>query len=154
MGTAMRIGSINSGSSVQKTLAIEWRLTSPDDVLEQVEHSLDILEKLAEFPVFVSVPRFPPVLIDISLVVPDDLPCQKVIDAIWEFNQAQAGGLIKHVSVFDVYTGPPVKPRHRSISFALEYRSEQKTLTEPYVCTINEKLIKVLESTLGIGIRI
>ncbi len=44
MGTTIRVGSANAGTTVQKALDIDYRLTSPPEVLDQVDRSLEILE--------------------------------------------------------------------------------------------------------------
>jgi predicted amidohydrolase len=44
MGTTVRIGSANAGTSVEKALNIDYRLRTPSEALDQVDRSLDILE--------------------------------------------------------------------------------------------------------------
>ena len=47
MGTTIRVGSANVGTTVEKALNIDYHLTSPAEVLVQVDRSLDILEGIA-----------------------------------------------------------------------------------------------------------
>jgi predicted amidohydrolase len=44
MGTTVRIGSANAGTTVGEALNIDYHLTTPSEALEQVDRSLDILE--------------------------------------------------------------------------------------------------------------
>ena len=44
MGTTVRIGSANAGTTVGEALNIDYRLTTPSEALDQVDRSLDILE--------------------------------------------------------------------------------------------------------------
>ena len=44
MGTTVRIGSANAGTTVAEALNIDYHLTTPAEALEQVDRSLDLLE--------------------------------------------------------------------------------------------------------------
>jgi len=46
MGKTIRIGSANVASTLQDDVDIDYHLDSPSEVLKQVDHSLDILEKI------------------------------------------------------------------------------------------------------------
>jgi phenylalanyl-tRNA synthetase beta chain len=69
---------------------------------------------------------FPPVLLDLALVVPSGVPSAAVLDEI----RAGAGELLESVRLFDVYVdaerlGEGVK----SLAFALRFRAPDRTLT-------------------------
>ena len=61
----------------------------------------------APVPVGPSISSFPPVLIDLALVVKDEVPAAEVAAALRE----GAGELLESLRLFDVYTGPPVPGR-------------------------------------------
>ncbi|HEV7869903.1 MAG TPA: phenylalanine--tRNA ligase subunit beta [Modestobacter sp.] len=71
------------------------------------------------------VSTFPPVLVDLALVVPDDVPAATVEEALWD----GAGELLESLRLFDVYTGAPVPAGSRSLAYALTLRAPDRTLT-------------------------
>jgi phenylalanyl-tRNA synthetase beta chain len=69
---------------------------------------------------------FPPVLLDVALVVAEDVPAAALLEAL----RSGAGELLESVRLFDVYAdaerlGPGVK----SMAFALRLRAPDRTLT-------------------------
>ncbi|MGH3496859.1 MAG: phenylalanine--tRNA ligase subunit beta [Nocardioidaceae bacterium] len=63
---------------------------------------------------------------DVALVVDSGVPAQTVADTL----RSGAGPLCESVRLFDVYTGNPVPPGHKSLAFALRFRAPDRTLTE------------------------
>ncbi|GLZ56243.1 phenylalanine--tRNA ligase subunit beta [Actinomycetospora sp. NBRC 106378] len=71
------------------------------------------------------VSAFPPVLLDVALVVPEDVPVAAI-----EADLVEGGGeLIEDVRLFDVYSGAQVGEGRRSLAFALRLRAPDRTLT-------------------------
>lgn len=89
-----------------------------------VELELDLLPPAdwASAPV---LSPFPPVLLDVAVVVPVDIPAVDVAGALRD----GAGVLLEEVTLFDVYTGPQVGAGQRSLAFALQFRAVDRTLT-------------------------
>jgi phenylalanyl-tRNA synthetase beta chain len=79
----------------------------------------------APIPVGPPVSTFPPVLVDLALVVPDEVPAAAVEAALRE----GAGELLESLRLFDLYTGAPVPPGSRSLAYALTLRAPDRTLT-------------------------
>lgn len=71
------------------------------------------------------VSSFPPVLLDVALVLDEDVPAASVMTALRE----GGGDLVEDVRLFDVYTGPQVGEGKRSLAFALRLRAPDRTLT-------------------------
>ncbi|KGH45978.1 phenylalanyl-tRNA synthetase subunit beta [Modestobacter caceresii] len=71
------------------------------------------------------VSTFPPVLVDLALVVADAVPAADVEAALRE----GAGELLEVLRLFDVYTGAPVPAGSRSLAYALTLRAPDRTLT-------------------------
>ncbi|MGY5882542.1 phenylalanine--tRNA ligase subunit beta [Modestobacter lacusdianchii] len=71
------------------------------------------------------VSTFPPVLVDLALVVPDDVPAAAVDAAVRE----GAGELLESLRLFDVYTGSSVPAGSKSLAYALTLRAPDRTLT-------------------------
>ena len=76
-------------------------------------------------PVYQPLPRFPAVTRDIALVCDRALPVAKLEECI----RRGATGLLKAVSLFDVYTGAGIPEGKKSVAFSLELRSDERSLT-------------------------
>ena len=62
---------------------------------------------------YLPLPRYPAVLRDLAVVVPDTVTAKEVIDVIYE-----AGGeLVEDVTLFDLYRGPQIPENCRSLAF-------------------------------------
>ena len=79
----------------------------------------------AAVPVGPQVSTFPPVLVDLALVVPGQVPASAVQAVLRE----GAGELLEGLRLFDVYTGAPVPAGSRSLAYALTLRAPDRTLT-------------------------
>jgi phenylalanyl-tRNA synthetase beta chain len=72
------------------------------------------------------ISTFPPVLLDVALVVPADVPAQAVEQTV----RAAAGPLLESVRLFDVYADAErLGAGRRSLAFALRFRAPDRTLT-------------------------
>ncbi|MGX7679607.1 phenylalanine--tRNA ligase subunit beta [Jatrophihabitans sp. DSM 45814] len=72
------------------------------------------------------VSNFPPVLLDVALVVPEAVPASEVMAAV----RTGAGELLESVRLFDVYSDETrLGPGVRSLAFALRFRAPDRTLT-------------------------
>lgn len=96
-----------------------------------------------------SLPVTPPVLEDIALVVPGDMPAADVEAVI-----VKAGGdLLRGVQLFDVYQGDSIPAGHKSLAYNLIYQTDEKTLTDKEVAKIRKKIIGAAENQLGAKLR-
>ncbi|WP_157002576.1 phenylalanine--tRNA ligase subunit beta [Agromyces laixinhei] len=62
---------------------------------------------------------------DLSLIVPNEVAAAMVAAAVRE----GAGALLEHVSIVDDYRGPGVPDGSKSLTFALRFRADDRTLT-------------------------
>jgi phenylalanyl-tRNA synthetase beta chain len=108
-----------------------------------------LLERAVLTPRFSPPPRFPPVRRDLAVVVAADVPGATVSRVITE----TAGPLLESAELFDVYTGPPVPPGHRSLAFALIFRSPERTLSSDEVDAAVAVVCQALQRRLGATIR-
>ncbi|RJQ37004.1 phenylalanine--tRNA ligase subunit beta [Candidatus Microgenomates bacterium] len=79
--------------------------------------------------------KFPPVIEDISMILPKEVMFQEVVNVIK--NQSD---LIKEVNLFDTYENKK--------SFRIKYQDPQKTLTNEEVSKVREKVYQALEKEL------
>jgi phenylalanyl-tRNA synthetase beta chain len=113
-----------------------------------MELDLDALPA-AQVPVGPQISTFPPVLIDLALVVAEDVPSAEVADALRE----GAGELLESLRLFDVYTGPPVPAGSRSLAYALTLRAPDRTLTGEEAAAVRESAVAAASRRTGAVLR-
>ncbi|MGY1609207.1 phenylalanine--tRNA ligase subunit beta [Geodermatophilus sp. SYSU D00700] len=91
-------------------------------------------------PVGPRISAFPPVLIDLAFVVPDELTAAHVESLV----RGGAGELFEAVRLFDVYSGPPVPAGSRSLAYSLVLRAPDRTLTAEDVARVREGIVAVV----------
>jgi phenylalanyl-tRNA synthetase beta chain len=92
-----------------------------------------------------AVSPFPAVFQDVSLVVGDDVAAQTVVDAVRD----GAGALLEDVRLFDVYTGPQIGEGRKSLTLALRFRAEDRTLTEDEASAAREAAVQRAAELVG-----
>jgi phenylalanyl-tRNA synthetase beta chain len=113
-----------------------------------MELDLDALPA-APVPVGPRISAFPPVLLDLALVVADDVPAAEVDAALRE----GAGELLEDLRLFDVYTGPPVPAGSRSLAYALTLRAPDRTLTSEEATAVRDAAVAAAASRTGAALR-
>ncbi|NYC93701.1 phenylalanyl-tRNA synthetase beta subunit [Clostridium acetobutylicum] len=114
------------------------------------EIDLDLLlENVSLSRKYKALPKFPTVTRDISVLVDEDILVQEIENVI----KRQGGTILESLNLFDVYKGKQVPQGKKSVSYALTYRDENKTLTDKDVEKIQNKVIKTLEHVLGAELR-
>jgi phenylalanyl-tRNA synthetase beta chain len=99
---------------------------------------------------FQPIPKFPAVYRDLALVVPENtIPASDIENVIQDAGQP----LLEHVMLFDRYVGPQIATGHVGLTYSLQYRSREKTLTDPEVSDIHERILRALQTRLGIQLR-
>jgi len=91
------------------------------------------------------LPRFPSIVRDLSVLVPDTLPAEALRGTI----HAAAPDTLSTVAVFDRYQGQGIPDRSVSLSFRLTYRSLDRTLTDDEVEQAMSGIVSALERTHG-----
>lgn len=106
-----------------------------------VEIDLELLLGLDRQPKqFVSLPRYPSVRRDTSLVVPESTPAGNLLRTI----AAQKQKYIESTDIFDVYRGKPIQTGYKSVAVSVTYRSATSTLDDQSVDTMHAKIVKAL----------
>jgi phenylalanyl-tRNA synthetase beta chain len=96
-----------------------------------------------------SLPRFPSVGRDLSLVVERDFQSQRIVDWIKNLREA----LIEHVEVFDEYRGAPVPQGKKSLAYKISYRAEDRTLTDAEINALHQNLVTEIGKVFGAELR-
>ena len=99
---------------------------------------------------YVDIPLFPAVTMDIALVVDEAVTNEKLTQVM-----TSAGGkLLSSIHLFDVYRDADrLGAGKKSMAYALEYRSADKTLTTEEANKQHERLIKKVCGATGAEVR-
>ncbi len=98
---------------------------------------------------FHTIPKFPAIKRDLSILIDQQIPVAEVEKVIW-----QAGGkFLKALNLFDYYKGKQVAQNKKSLAFSLAFYSLEKTLTEKEVDSNIESIINKLNSVLNAQLR-
>jgi phenylalanyl-tRNA synthetase beta chain len=114
------------------------------------ELELEALVQVADVvPRLRALNRFPAVLRDLAVVVPESKPAEDIRAVIQEVG----GPLVEEVFVFDVYVGSPLPPGRKNLAFALRYRAPDRTLRDEEVQAAHAEIVEEVNRRLGAELR-
>ena len=114
------------------------------------ELSMDELENVkGADPEYVPLPKFPAVTRDIAVV------CGKAVTvgALEDCIRRGAKGLLKDVTLFDIYTGAGIPEGKKSVAFNLTLRSDDRSLTAEEADADVKSILELLQSELNAVLR-
>ena len=121
-----------------------------DAELYCAELSFDaIFESRMGRPVYKPLPRFPATTRDLSVVCRAEITAAELQDCITECG----GQYLKDCRFTDVYTGAPILPGFKSVTFALTLRADDQTLTDKHADETMKSILDGLENRCGAVIR-
>lgn len=94
----------------------------------------NVVKKFREWP------RYPAVARDLSLTVKDEVPCEALIKEICELG----GGLIRSVSLFDLFRGKRIPAGYKNLAFRMVYQSLERTLVSEEVQKLHDRIADTL----------
>jgi phenylalanyl-tRNA synthetase beta chain len=92
---------------------------------------------------------YPPVDRDFAFLVPQDLPAQKLLEAV----RGAEKRLVREVRLFDVYTGKGLPEGTKSLAVAVRLQSPERTLSEAEIEAVARKIVAAAEKTCGAKLR-
>jgi phenylalanyl-tRNA synthetase beta chain len=95
------------------------------------------------------LPKYPGVERDLAIVVAQAVKAGSLLETIKE----AGGSLLKHVDLFDVYTGPGIEEGKKSVAFSLVFRHPDRTLTDEEVQEIHQRILDRLAEQWGAVLR-
>jgi phenylalanyl-tRNA synthetase beta chain len=112
----------------------------------------DLLDALEALPGgrarrYEPVPRFPPVVQDLAVIVDEAVTAAQVQSLI------EAATLVRRARLFDVYTGEPIPAGKKSLAFSVTYQSYEDTLTDQEVARAHRGIVERLKRQLGATLR-
>jgi phenylalanyl-tRNA synthetase beta chain len=91
------------------------------------------------------VTTFPAAYLDLAVVVPVDLAAEQVRTAV----RAGGGELLRSAEVFDLYEDEQLGEGHKSLALNLEFRADDRTLTDEEVGAAREEIVAKLAEIGG-----
>ncbi len=82
---------------------------------------------------------------DVNVIVADAVPAASVEAALRE----GAGPWVESIRLRDVYTGSPVEPGHKALTFALRFRAPDRTLTESETGAARDAAVAAAAAAVG-----
>ncbi len=100
-------------------------------------------------PEYVPLPKFPAVTRDIAVVCEEKVTVGQLEESI----RKGAKGLLKDVSLFDIYRGKGVAEGKKSVAFNLVLRADDRSLTAEEADQDVKSILETLEKELGAVLR-
>ena len=100
-------------------------------------------------PEYVPLPKFPSVTRDIAVVCDACV----TVGALEKAIRSGAKGLLKEVSLFDIYQGPGIPEDKKSVAFNLVLRSDDRSLTGEEADEDVKSILETLKETCGAVLR-
>lgn len=139
-----RIGVMGILSSA---LRHQWRMTAPMPLTE-VRLS-PLLSGGAALRVIAPVPQYPAVRRDIAFVCDARVNHNRVVEVIRKTGAKELTG----IELFDMFQSKEIGKGKRSLGYALEFRSPDRTLTDSEVGDAFGKIVQALKQELGVEVR-
>ncbi|HYP22633.1 MAG TPA: phenylalanine--tRNA ligase subunit beta [Actinomycetota bacterium] len=95
------------------------------------------------------LPKFPPLLIDLAVVVDEEVPARTVAEIVRETGAPD----VTSARLFDLYRGDQVPAGKKSLAFALEIRAEDRTLTDEEAMQVRDRIVTALAERAGAELR-
>lgn len=92
---------------------------------------------------------YPPVERDLAFIVPDSTPSAAVLEAM----RQKAGEQVRSLTLFDVYTGPPLPEGTRSLAYRFMMQSDTETLTDATADAQMQAFIAAATALPGVALR-
>ncbi len=114
------------------------------------EADIDTLQKFAAKKfTFASLPKYPSISRDLAILVDHDTSAGDVEKVI-----AKSGGeFFKGVTLFDVYTGEQIPADKKSLAFAIDFRSNERTLKDEEADSAFKNILSAVEKEFGATLR-
>lgn len=100
-------------------------------------------------PVYRPLPKFPAVTRDIAVVCAETVTVGELEDCI----RRGAKGLLKNVTLFDIYRGPGIAEGKKSVAFSLVLRADDRSLTSEEADEDMKSILALLQNELDAHLR-
>jgi len=122
---------------------------SGDIAIAEINDIHKLLNTIPSKTTYVSLPKYPYVERDVSMLVNDDVTVSSVKNEMLDIET----DIIEEIKLFDIYKGKSISSDKKSLAFSIRFRSTKKTLTDNEVDELYSRIIKKLEDNLGAELR-
>ena len=102
-----------------------------------------------ELPRYREISRFPPVIRDLAVLVPDGVAAQTLLDEL----ESARPAAVRDIRLFDVYRGTGIEGGLKSLAFRVVMQDTAKTLTDGEADAAMAELTRVLAAKFGAKLR-
>lgn len=106
----------------------------------------ELMNLEAEPKKYQQIPRFPSIIIDVSVVVDKNIEIKTLETAIYEADK----NLIVSVELFDLYEGENIEKGKKAVAFQITLQTLDRTLTDEDMAGVQKKIFLNLEKRGGI----
>jgi len=99
--------------------------------------------------IYKALPKYPAVERDLAIVVPDKVSHRDILEEI----RLRSGDMLESVDLFDVYRGDQISADSKSMAYSLRFRSDEGTLTDAEVSSIQDEVLRGLVERCGAELR-
>ncbi|MFH1012470.1 MAG: phenylalanine--tRNA ligase subunit beta [Candidatus Peregrinibacteria bacterium] len=141
------------GQNVGKLYEVHPRILKNFDIKPRVTVAEVDLQKIHDMkmehrPKYQELPKFPPVVLDISIAIPKRELAEKYSKTIGKTDKT----LITDVDLIDEYKGDKIDNKERALTYRVTYQAADRTLKEGEVNAIHQQVLKNLKNA-GAAIR-
>ena len=122
--------------SIQEALKSKARIVMAEFDVEALLGAIEVEQE------FRPIAKFPAVVRDIALVVPEEARIQEVENVLW----SAAPQFLADTDLFDYYEGGGLAEGRKSLAFHLVFQSEERTLTDDEVSREFAKVVKAVKT--------
>lgn len=108
-----------------------------------------LMDRAAGPGIYKPLSRYPAVARDLAVVVADDIPYNRVEELLAK----EGGELLESLTLFDVYSGPPLPAGRKSLAFSIVFRSRERTLRDEEIDERLNRMRNVLAIEVGATFR-
>ena len=110
---------------------------------------MTLLRRAAADPVYEPLPKFPAVTRDLAVVCDESVTVGALEDCI----RRGAKGLLREVTLFDIYRGPGIPLGKKSVAFSLVLRANDRSLTSEEADADMSAILALLAQELDAHLR-
>lgn len=148
-GASVSIGGAQAGALGELHPDVCDRFDVPEGTIALELSLAPVVAALPERVKVADLPKFPPLLNDLAVVVDEGVPARDVTDIVHEAGSPE----VSAVRLFDIYRGDQIAPGKKSLAFALEIRSGERTLTDEEALAVRDRIVAALNERIGAELR-
>jgi phenylalanyl-tRNA synthetase beta chain len=98
---------------------------------------------------FKPISKFPDVYRDSAFLIDHEVSAEAILSTL----QGTKSNLIENITLFDVYSGKGIPEGKKSVAIRVNYRSNERTLTDEEITKVHNRLVKTMDKSLSAQLR-